>query len=319
MKIEMGESLIRTWIRHCMGCQMAELNWKPSPKWPAEITPELEQWFYEGKAQFSEDVFKKTSEPAQFLGQAEIDVLGIRVSQGKVEKIIAADIAFHTKGLQYGLKDATTARVIKKMFRTALTLERHFPGIPAKILFLSPKVTPSRESDINNAAQMLRTFFDGRRKHFLFGTIINNDFKGKVLDEIILLQNEVADTSELFLRAVQLVALFSQSSQTPPPKPTTTSQMPGSRVHVQTLPIELVPSDHKAFKILLLKHRKATRYEHYQDGRIEEKPWNATQLTEHSDIVGNLRSRKCYKQGAWQKRGMSKLVVKINSSDVQSG
>lgn len=59
MKIEMGESLIRTWIRHCMGCQMAELNWKPSPKWPAEITPELEQWFYEGKAQFSEDVFKK--------------------------------------------------------------------------------------------------------------------------------------------------------------------------------------------------------------------------------------------------------------------
>lgn len=30
-------------------------------------------------------------------------------------------------------------------------------------------------------------------------------------------------------------------------------------------------------------------------------------------------AEKCYKQGAWQKRGMSKLVVKINSSDVQSG
>ena len=42
MKVEIGESLVRTWVRHCRGCQLAELNWKSSPMWPGEITPEQE-------------------------------------------------------------------------------------------------------------------------------------------------------------------------------------------------------------------------------------------------------------------------------------
>ena len=33
MKIEMGESLMRSWLRHVKGCQLAELNWKPSSGW----------------------------------------------------------------------------------------------------------------------------------------------------------------------------------------------------------------------------------------------------------------------------------------------
>lgn len=214
MKIEMGESLVRTWIRHCQDCQLAELNWKPSPKWADSnpITPELEQWFNEGKAQLSANVFKKTAKIKQFLGQGEIDILGLCIEQGMIKKIIAADIAFHTKGLQYGSKVATQERIIKKLFRTALTIERYFPGVPAEIFFLSPKVNPATVLGVSEAEQIMQIFFANKRKNFRFRTIINAEFKNLVLDKIIPLQNIVADTSELFLRSVQLMALFSDCS-----------------------------------------------------------------------------------------------------------
>ena len=119
MKVEIGESLVRTWVRHCRGCQLSELNWKPSPMWPGYITAEHEKWYVEGAAEFSQNVLKKNSSISQFLGQAEVDVLGVRFVQGKVAEVIAADIAFHTNGLQYGAKADTAARIVKKLFRTA--------------------------------------------------------------------------------------------------------------------------------------------------------------------------------------------------------
>lgn len=33
MKIEIGESLMISWLRHIKECQIAQTNWKPSPKW----------------------------------------------------------------------------------------------------------------------------------------------------------------------------------------------------------------------------------------------------------------------------------------------
>jgi hypothetical protein len=30
MKVEAGESLILSWLRHVVGCQIVQLNWKPS-------------------------------------------------------------------------------------------------------------------------------------------------------------------------------------------------------------------------------------------------------------------------------------------------
>ena len=52
MKIEMGESLVRTWVRHYRGCQFAELNWKPSPTWDAMIRPEHEKWYSDATEEF---------------------------------------------------------------------------------------------------------------------------------------------------------------------------------------------------------------------------------------------------------------------------
>lgn len=316
MKIEIGESLIRTWMRHCMGSQLAELNWKPSRLWDesAPITPELEQLYYDGKAQFSEDVFKKTSNLKQFLGQAEIDVLGLCVTRGKIDKIIAADVAFHIRGLQYGSKDETTARITKKMFRTALTIERYFSGIPAEILFLSPKVAPAKEPKALNVAKMMHSFFTNRSDKFQFRTIINTEFKKDVLDEIAKIQNYVDDTSELFLRSAQLIALFDNVSPASS-RTINTPKMSTSILPTQILPIQFIPSDPKQFKILLLKLRKATMIEYYHNGQIKEKIWNASNFTENSSVIGNLRKRSLYRQGEWQRFGLEKLVVKIAGYD----
>lgn len=33
MKIEMGESLCASWLRHVKGCQIVQTNWSNSPTW----------------------------------------------------------------------------------------------------------------------------------------------------------------------------------------------------------------------------------------------------------------------------------------------
>ncbi len=33
MKIEMGESLLYSWLRHVKECQIVQTNWKVSSKW----------------------------------------------------------------------------------------------------------------------------------------------------------------------------------------------------------------------------------------------------------------------------------------------
>ncbi|GAA0761868.1 hypothetical protein GCM10008907_30320 [Clostridium sartagoforme] len=33
MKIEMGESLILSWLKHIKNCQLIQLNWTVSPEW----------------------------------------------------------------------------------------------------------------------------------------------------------------------------------------------------------------------------------------------------------------------------------------------
>jgi hypothetical protein len=81
MKIEIGESLILSWLRHVMGCPIAQTNWKPSPMWPihreAGLTSDFEKMREVAAQRLGFEVFKKSSFQ-QFIRQAEIDVLGLR-------------------------------------------------------------------------------------------------------------------------------------------------------------------------------------------------------------------------------------------------
>ncbi len=117
-------------------------------------------------------------------------------------------------------------------------LDLHFPGIPAEIIFLSPKVNNATVPGVEEASAMMQSFFESRRGHFQFRTIINEGFKNIVLDDVTPLQKHVADTSELFLRAAQLLACSTTALKFPRRRPAL-HQKSTPRTGGQTLPIDL--------------------------------------------------------------------------------
>lgn len=207
MKIEIAESLARSWLRHCEKCQIAELNWKPSPSWSLSISPELETIFDDIRLNFP-NALKKTSTLNQFLKQAEIDVLGLRIaSTGQVEKIYAIDSAFHSKGLSYGNNEETQGRIQKKLLRTGLLLKALFPATEAHVMFISPVINPGRSEVANKAFEEVKSFFY-ERSSLAFELCGSEIFRDRILHPVLSLSATVADTSEIFLRAWQLVAPF---------------------------------------------------------------------------------------------------------------
>ena len=85
MKIEMGESLLYSWLRHVKNCQVVQTNWKPSPNWKMQNAEEQRELMKISDEYFQQhgeyDIFKK-NEIDQLLSQAEVDVLGICRSDG---------------------------------------------------------------------------------------------------------------------------------------------------------------------------------------------------------------------------------------------
>ena len=77
------------------------------------------------------------------------------------------------------------------------------------------------------------------------------------------------------------------------------------------LPISLEPANPDMFKEQLLKQRQAEMEIHYQDGKVEIRPWVANRFGASSKIFGNLRSRPEFRAGEWQARGIVKVHVVI--------
>ena len=45
MKIEMGESLMQSWLKHAKECKITQLNWKPSVNWTAYNEQSIEELY----------------------------------------------------------------------------------------------------------------------------------------------------------------------------------------------------------------------------------------------------------------------------------
>ena len=205
MKVEIGESLIRTWLRHVEGCQFAELNWKSSPIWPANESSNVEVIFESIKAESPKTI--STKNLSQFLKQAEVDVLGQRVESDGLVKTHFVDIAYHSGGLNYGGTAKTKVRVQKKIIRSALLALEYFPQSDSTIYFITPFIGATMKSAVEQGFELAAQFFVDYG-NLSFELIVADNFKTRVLDEVLALESEVADTSELFLRSWQLVAPF---------------------------------------------------------------------------------------------------------------
>jgi hypothetical protein len=61
-------------------------------------------------------------------------------------------------------------------------------------------------------------------------------------------------------------------------------QDPAAPVSEEVLRFEFDPSPQDVFKAALIKNKRAMRIIHYQDGRTEDWPWNASKFRETSDL-----------------------------------
>lgn len=221
MKIEIGESLVYSWLRHIEQCQIVQMNWKPSPIWEKQdidlipLKEEIENKFKDSNL----DLFKKTSNMDQFFRQAEIDAVGVSYhDNGNICYFV--DVAFHENGLNYGSKDETISRILKKYIRSYFIFLTYFSDFKdVSIYFISPKVSlNSICNPLEENLGKLTEVFNENGHNPKFETIVNDDFNNEVLNPIIAMSNDIADTNELFLRSVQLWKLFENKPKQKPPE-----------------------------------------------------------------------------------------------------
>jgi hypothetical protein len=97
MKIEIGESLMFSWLRHVKHCQTVQLNWKPAvntwemynEKLGRKIMDKTSQYI---KENYMLNIFKNNLSHTQILKQGEIDVLGLELRYGRVAEIYGIDM-----------------------------------------------------------------------------------------------------------------------------------------------------------------------------------------------------------------------------------
>ncbi|HNX15673.1 MAG TPA: hypothetical protein PK854_12490 [Oscillospiraceae bacterium] len=212
MKIEIGESLVLSWLKHIKGCQMVQTNWKVSSQWSLGHMDVLEKLMERSSAFFMDkygyDLYKGSSGLKQVLTQAEIDVMGVSF-ENEEQNVYAVEVAFHESGLIYGsTKGETVARVIKKFIRAAMCLYGCFNISCGTIIFASPKITPSVMSEFNTCKDDISVVLKEFGLDYEIRIIANQDFSERILEPVLSVLGDVEDTSELFMRSLQMYNMF---------------------------------------------------------------------------------------------------------------
>lgn len=215
MKIEMGESLFYSWLRHVKECQIVQTNWTTSSQWQLsneerleEIMTQTDKFFFD---KYGYSIYKKTSSLSQLLQQAECDAIGVEI-QGGTNKIYAVDVAFHEAGVNYGGREATIKKIIAKSLRTAMCIYGYLGAQEAEIIFASPKINKGILDGVNPCLVDMQKIMDDLGFRFTFRIIANDDFRNKVLAPILKASNGVADTNELFIRSYQMMQMFEKKA-----------------------------------------------------------------------------------------------------------
>lgn len=203
MKIEMGESLMMSYLKHVKNCMLYQTNWKIAKSWKRT----------EDADKKAKELFKKIKEKLEFsfvietdfeqtLQQAEIDAIGIDCSG----KVYFVDVAFHEAGLNYGSKEETNKRVMKKFLRTYMAALAYFPEYKYEIIFASPKVNPAVNEIISQFFNSMKNDFSDENVEFKY--IANENFRNEILIPTIKEANLNSDTAELFMRSIKMLELF---------------------------------------------------------------------------------------------------------------
>ena len=202
MKIEMGESLMQSYLKHIKGCLITQTNWKTLRSWKKSNENKAKAKFEKIKKEYP-NIFSEKTKFEKMLNQAELDVIGIAN-----DKIYMVEIAFHEQGLRYGNDDNKVRdRVLKKMIRAYLIWKIYFSNYSCEIIFASPKVNPSPDGLLNECFSKLAkdNFYKEDRVEFKY--LSNKKFKDEILLPTLETLKSDSDTSELFLRSAKLLKI----------------------------------------------------------------------------------------------------------------
>jgi hypothetical protein len=202
MKIEIGENLTASYLRHVKSCRIVQTNWKTSSQWKiTEYEEKKSRELFEKikSSPFFSQVFKNNRYD-QLIKQAEIDVIGLNTTE---KSAFGIDVAFHNAGLNY--KD-TTNTVLKKIFRTLFVLLTYFSDFDKfNAYFITPKANPAIEESIRELIRKANELIDD--KMISVEIICNEEFFSSIVDPIIEKIDDDNDTSELFIRSIKLLQL----------------------------------------------------------------------------------------------------------------
>ena len=243
MKIEIGESLCYSYLRHVKQCWLVQTNWKASEHWDKLSTDdELEGLFRSMRQTFDlgGSVFKGTKDSSQFLKQGEIDVVGV----GQDGCIHAMEMAFHEAGLNY--VGGVGNRVLKKLLRIMLILDTYHPaGTERNIYMVSPKVHRGVQQPLEDIFNRLRSEYPSINWHLL----TNDEFSSQLLAPTLEKAKSVADTTELFVRSVKLLELgglsVSSNGDSRPPRAADAITALGTREPTASVEVEVWENETK--------------------------------------------------------------------------
>jgi hypothetical protein len=90
----------------------------------------------------------------------------------------------------------------------------YFGVTSGEVIFASPKIHNAVMNDLEPCIADLNTLFTENEYSFTARVIANDDFNDHILRPILIASDGVSDTSELFMRGYQLVAMFGDERPT---------------------------------------------------------------------------------------------------------
>jgi len=303
MKIEIGESLIYSWLRHVKMCRVVQTNWKPSKMWPLNEQDKLNAFMKESQelfqVKYDYHIYKENNDLSQLLQQAEIDVVGVNGDNTETA-CFAVDIAFHIGGVNYGSRKITVENIVKKLLRSVMCLCGNMAFNSGEIVFASPKINPAVMADLKEPLEDIKIILCKIGFNFNVSVIANQDFLEQILMPVLSVSSDVADTAELFLRSYQLAGMFDQTEKT-----VKQDVLANFAVSLSAPETKTISSSGKPFKEYILHGKQCTKHEmhhalikatsvkrtlFYKDGRTITDDWITDSYTANSNLDNNLGS-----------------------------
>ena len=205
MKIEIGENLAYTYLKHFEGCRIVQTNWKTSGRWTLtefEKKTAINLFNEIKKLEDFTELFRNVSFE-QILKQAEIDLLGINTIESS---IFGVEIAFHSSGVNYGEKDFSVSKIVEKLLRTILVMQCYFKDFNKfNAYFITPKSSEYVRTQITQRIEKISQFLNDDTINIQF--ISGDNFYEQIVNPIIADDFKEHDTNELFSRAVKMLKL----------------------------------------------------------------------------------------------------------------